>query len=61
MHSYNNIKNILEPVAESFNSTAIGFEKFKIPSKPMPMTSWFAGQLAPGEKRSATLYNRKSY
>jgi hypothetical protein len=52
--SYNNIKNILNPVAESFNSTSIGFEKFKIPSKSMPMTSWFAGQLSPGEKSSAT-------
>ena len=51
--SYNNIKKILEPVAESINSTAIGFENFKIPSKPMPMTSWFVGQLSPGEKNSA--------
>ncbi len=50
--SYNNIKNILDPVVESFNSTAIGFEQFKFPSKPMPMTSWFAGQLSPGEKSS---------
>ena len=51
--SYNNIKKILDPVAESINSTAIGFEKFKFPSKPMPMTSWFGGQLSPGEKSSA--------
>ncbi|TFH01611.1 MAG: peptidase S8, partial [Nitrosopumilus sp.] len=51
--SYNNIKKILDPVVESINSTAIGFESFKIPSKSMPMTSWFAGQLSPGEKESA--------
>ncbi|MDH3618906.1 MAG: S8 family serine peptidase [Nitrosopumilus sp.] len=51
--SYKNLKNILDPVVESINSTAIGFENFKIPSKPMPMTSWFAGQLSPGEKSSA--------
>ncbi len=51
--SYKNIKKILDPVTESFNSTAIGFEKLKFPSKPMPMTSWFAGQLSPGEKSSA--------
>jgi len=51
--SYINIKKILDPVAESINSTAIGFESFKLPSKPMPMTSWFAGQLSPGEKSSA--------
>jgi hypothetical protein len=51
--SYKNIKKILDPVAESFNSTAIGFEKFKFPSKPNPITSWFGGQLSPGEKTSA--------
>ncbi len=51
--SYNNIKKILDPVAESFNSTGIGFKKFKFPPKPMPMTSWFAGQLSPGERNSA--------
>ncbi len=51
--SYKNIKKILDPVAESFNSTAIGFEKFKFPSKPKPITSWFGGQLSPGEKTSA--------
>jgi hypothetical protein len=50
--SYSNIKNILDPVVESINSTAIGFENFKIPSKPMPITSWFGGQLLPGEKSS---------
>jgi len=51
--SYNNIKKILDPAVESINSTAIGFESFKIPSKTMPMTSWFGGQLSPGEKTSA--------
>ncbi len=51
--SYKNIKKILDPVAESFNSTAIGFEKFKFPSKQKPITSWFGGQLSPGEKTSA--------
>ena len=51
--SYQNIKKVLDPCVESINSTAIGFENFKIPSKSMPMTSWFAGQLSPGEKRSA--------
>jgi len=50
--SYNNIKNILDPVVESINSTSIGFENFKIPTKSMPMTSWFGGQLLPGEKSS---------
>ena len=52
--SYQNIKKILDPAIESINSTALGFENFEIPSKSMPMTSWFAGQLFPGQKTSAT-------
>jgi hypothetical protein len=52
--SYKNLKKVLDPAVESINSTAIGFENFKIPSKSMPMTSWFGGQLSPGEKDSAT-------
>jgi hypothetical protein len=51
--SYKNIKKVLDPVAESINSTEIGFTNFKIPSKTLPMTSWFAGQLSPGETSSA--------
>ncbi len=52
--SYHNIKKILDPAIDKVNSTAIGFEKFKLPSKSIPMTSWFAGQLFPGERSSAT-------
>ena len=52
--SYQNIKNILDPVVKSVNSSAIGFERFKIPTKPLPMTGWFAGHLVPGEKSFAT-------
>ena len=52
--SYNNIKKILNPAIKSINSTALGFENFEFPSKSMPMTSWFAGQLFPGEKSSTT-------
>ncbi len=51
--SYENIKNILDPAVNSINSTDLGFERFKIPSKSMPMTSWFAGHLLPGERSSA--------
>ncbi len=53
--SYDNIKNILDPVVESFNSTVIGFDQFQIPSKKMPMTSWFAGHMLPGET-GGTIY-----
>jgi len=52
--SYNNIKKILTPALEPINSTSLGFGKFEFPSKIMPMTSWFAGQLLPGEHSEAT-------
>ncbi len=52
--SYNNIKEILEPAMIHINSTQIGFEKFQFSSKPFPMTSWFAGQLSPGERTTTT-------
>ena len=52
--SYRNIKKILEPAMDQIDSTVIGFEKFQLPSSPLPMTSWFAGQLFPGERSFAT-------
>ena len=52
--SYNNIKEILTPAITNLNSTQIGFEKFDFSSKIFPMTSWFAGQLLPGERVTTT-------
>ncbi len=52
--SYNNIKKILEPAIQKIDSTEIGFEKFQLPSHSFPMTSWFAGQLLPGERTTTT-------
>ena len=52
--SYNNIKEILTPAITNLNSTEIGFEKFDFSSKIFPMTSWFAGQLLPGERVTTT-------
>lgn len=52
--SYKNLKKILDPAIESINSTDIGFTQFQLPSKPMPMTSWFAGQLGSGERSTTT-------
>ncbi|MDH3313940.1 MAG: S8 family serine peptidase [Nitrosopumilus sp.] len=52
--SYNNIKKILEPAIENINSTTIGFEQFQLPSNSLPMTSWFGGQLNPGDRTTAT-------
>ena len=43
--SYNNIKKILDPAIEKFNSTSVGLENFQLPTHSFPMTSWFAGQL----------------
>ena len=52
--SYSNLKDILNPAIKNINSTEIGFEKFNFPSKSFPMTSWFAGQLLPGERTTST-------
>jgi len=52
--SYTNIKKILEPAMENINSTAIGFDRFQFPSHSLPMTSWFAGQLFPGDRTTST-------
>ncbi|MDH3853305.1 MAG: S8 family serine peptidase, partial [Nitrosopumilus sp.] len=52
--SYGNIKKILEPAIEKVNSTAIGFEKFQLSAHSFPMTSWFAGQLLPGDRTTTT-------
>jgi hypothetical protein len=52
--SYNNIKKILEPAISNINSTEIGLDKFQFSSKSFPMTSWFAGQLIPGERTTTT-------
>jgi hypothetical protein len=52
--SYTNLKEILIPAMENINSTKIGFEKFQFSSKLFPMTSWFAGQLVPGERTTTT-------
>ena len=52
--SYENIKKILDPAIEQINSTSIGFEKFQLPSRSFPMTSWFGGQLLPGDRTTTT-------
>jgi len=52
--SYSNIKKVIEPAIYNINSASIGFEKFQFPSKSFPMTSWFAGQLFPGDRTTST-------
>ena len=38
----------------NINFTEIGFEQFQFSSKSFPMTSWFAGQIFPGERTTAS-------
>ena len=52
--SYNNIKKTLDPAIEKFNSTSIGFKNFHLPTHSFPMTSWFGGQLLPGDRTTTT-------
>jgi subtilisin family serine protease len=52
--SYGTLKNILISAITNINFTEIGFEKFKFSSKSFPMTSWFAGQLLPGDRVTTT-------
>ncbi|WP_299291395.1 S8 family serine peptidase [Nitrosopumilus sp.] len=52
--SYENLRKILEPSLKNVNSTEIGFEQFELPTKSLPMTSWFAGQLLPEERSTTT-------
>ncbi len=52
--SYDNIKNILEPAIGKINFTSIGFDQFQLPSRSFPMTSWFAGQILPGDRTTTT-------
>lgn len=52
--SYDNIKKILDPAIKKINSIDMGFEKFQLPIRSFPMTSWFAGQLLPGDRSTTT-------
>ena len=49
-----NIESILKNSFNNVNSTALGIEKFHIPLKDVPQTSWFGGRLVPGETSSTT-------
>ena len=51
--TYSNVKKILDGPFEKLNSTTFGFEKFQLPDKKLYHTSWFGGQLFPGERSTA--------
>lgn len=55
--SYLNTRNILSQAP--LNTTFLGLSDVKLPGKPYPMTSWYAGHLDVGERSSTTytLYN----
>ncbi len=48
--SFDNAKSLLQKSLTKVNSTSFGIEDIKFPEIPYPQTSWFAGQLIPGEK-----------
>ena len=52
--SYSNLKKILDVPITTINSTAFGIDRFLLPSKNFPQTTWFGGHLLPGERSSAT-------
>lgn len=52
--SYDNIKKVIDPAIKQINSTAVGFESFQLPTRSFPMTSWFAGQLLPGDRTTTS-------
>lgn len=52
--SLSNARTILEGPINSINSSYIGFEKFEIPAKKLPSTSWFGGHLLAGEHSTTT-------
>lgn len=52
--SHKNIAGVLGGPLAAVNYTAIGLGEPGIPPVPVPMTGWFAGHLAPGERTTAT-------
>ncbi len=52
--TYSNIKDILDSSVERVNSTVFGIKQFQLPDKKIFHTSWFGGQLFPGERSSTT-------
>ena len=53
--TYQNVKQIVDLATSNLNSAFPGIGIFKLPEKPHPQTSWFAGRLVPGEK-STTIF-----
>ncbi len=52
--TYPNTKKVLEPAIRSINSSSFGLQRFLFANTSLPETPWFAGQLVPGERSTAT-------
>ena len=51
--SYSNLKEILNVPITAINSTAFGVDRFLLPSKNYPQSTWFGGHLLPGDRSTA--------
>ena len=52
--SYKQIRDLLNPAISSANIDDAGIGVFELPDRAMPMTTWFAGHLQPGERATVT-------
>ena len=52
--TYSNIKKILDSSLKSMNSSSVGLQKLQLVNNTFQQTSWFGGQLFPGDRTSAT-------
>ena len=51
--SYSNIRKSLLSALSTFNHTSVGMGKFELPARPLPMGSWYAGELEPNQRSEA--------
>ena len=51
--SYGKIQEVIKPAVNSINFTEFGLN-LQFPAVTFPMTSWFAGQLLPGDRTTST-------
>ena len=51
--SYQNVRKILQPAIDSANITDTGIGFVGLPDRNIPMTTWFAGHLNPGQRSAA--------
>ena len=52
--SYGNIRTVLNPAIARINGTMLNLDSPELPAGDFEMTPWFGGQLAPGQRSTAT-------